>query len=228
MFCGGMAGFFLSNSTVFNLKDIEFQGLQTVDAAVLQDLSGIVLGMNSLKISKKEVADRIKANPFIKEARVQLILPAKLLIVVQERQPLAQVVLDGRILVVGRDGVCLQQNVEKNPHLPLITNTLFDVAGNPGDQLSSEGLTAALSLIDQLDPYFLESIKEFRAPSSWELTLITHQGVQVKFGPPENLERKLGFYETILLKNNSQYNEDTLEYVDLRYETQPVVKKKSE
>jgi cell division septal protein FtsQ len=112
--------------------------------------------------------------------------------------------------------------------LPIITDTHLDVEGNPGDQLSSEGVTAALNLIDQLDPYFLESIEEFRAPSAWELTLITHQGVQVKFGPPENLERKLGFYETILLKNNSQYNEDTLEYVDLRYETQPVVKKKSE
>jgi cell division septal protein FtsQ len=110
----------------------------------------------------------------------------------------------------------------------MITEAVIDSEGNPGDRLSSDGVIAALELIDRLDPYFLESIQEFQASSSWELTLVTHQGVLVRFGPAEDLERKLGYYETILLKNNSQYNGGTVEYVDLRYEAQPVVKKKSE
>jgi cell division protein FtsQ len=228
MFCGGMAGYYIANSAFFNLSSIEFQGVQTLDSAELQDLSGLTLGVNSLKISTEEVEERIEINPFVKEAKVQLVLPAKLLITITERQPLAQVVLSDRVLTVSLDGVCLQRNLAINPALPMITETALDSEGNPGDRFASDGLTAALELINRLDPYFLESIREFRAPSSWELALITHQGVLVRFGPAEDLERKLGYYETILLKNNSQYNDGTVEYVDLRFETQPVVKKKSE
>ncbi|MDR1205342.1 MAG: FtsQ-type POTRA domain-containing protein [Peptococcaceae bacterium] len=228
MFCGGMAGYYIANSAFFNLNSIEFRGLQSLDSAALQELSGVVLGVNSLKIPAREVEERIEINPFVKEAKVQLILPAKLLITVTERQPLAQVVLSDRVLAVSLDGVCLQRNLAVNPALPIITEAVIESEGNPGDRFTGDGLTAALELIDRLDPYFLESIQEFRASSSWELTLVTHQGVLVRFGPAENLERKLGYYETILLKNNSQYNGGTVEYVDLRYEAQPVVKKKSE
>jgi cell division septal protein FtsQ len=176
----------------------------------------------------KEVEERIEVNPFVKEAKAQLILPAKLLVTITERQPLAQIILSDRVLTVSQDGVCLQRNLTVNPALPVITDAVIGSAGDPGDRFSSDGLSAALELIDRLDPFFLESIQEFRAFSAWELTLVTHQGVLVKFGPAEDLERKLGYYETILLKNNSQYNGDTLEYIDLRYEAQPVVKKKSE
>jgi cell division protein FtsQ len=228
MFCGGLAGYYIANSALFNLASIEFQGLETLDPAALQELSGVVLGVNSLKIPAGEVEERIEINPYVKEAKVRLILPAKLLITITERQPLAQVVLSDRTLVVSPDGVCLQRNLAINPALPVITEAVIDTEGNPGDRFTSDGLSAALELIDRLDPYFLESIREFRAPSAWELTLVTHQGVLVRFGPAENLERKLGYYETILLKNNSQYNGGTVEYVDLRYEAQPVVKKKSE
>jgi cell division septal protein FtsQ len=228
MFCGGMAGYYIANSALFNLSSVELQGLQTLDPEALRELSGVVPGVNSLKISTKEVEERVELNPFVKEAKARLILPSKLLITITERQPLAQIVLSDRVLIVSLDGVCLQRNLAVNPALPIITEAVIDAEGNPGDRFSSDGLTAALELIDRLDPFFLESIQEFRAPSSWELTLVTHQGVLVRFGPAENLERKLGYYETILLKNNSQYNGGTVEYVDLRYEAQPVVKKKSE
>jgi cell division septal protein FtsQ len=90
----------------------------------------------------------------------------------------------------------------------------------PGEKSEDTGVLAALALIKKLDPYFLENILEFDAPTAEKLAVINRDGLKVLFGQPEDLDRKLQNYEELLIKNAEKCNAETLNYVDLRYDTQ--------
>lgn len=229
MAMAGWGGYWLSNSPWFDLKQILVEGNQTIQADDLRRLTGVRLGANILKVSTGDLAQNLKVNPFVKTSEVKRRYPDKLLIRITERTPAAIVSNSGRYLVLDEEGYCLQSLTlmsADRSDLPRIEAGSELQTLKPCGKTEDKGALAALALIRQLDPFFMENIREFRAPSEWELALITRDGLTVYFGPPENLSQKLQYYEELLVKNAAECNAETLEYVDLRYDAQPVIKRK--
>ena len=219
----GYTGYALANSSFFELEEIKVEGNNTIARDELVALSGLRIGDNLLKVSCDRAARGVASQPYIKDADVTRVLPNRIEIKVSERTPIALISAEGRHLVLDENGYCL---IEVGPvaaeswTLPSIRCSSEGMSLSPGEQSEDKGIMAALTLIKKLDPFFLENILEFDAPSAEKLAVINNDGLPVYFGLPEDLDRKLQNYEELLIKNREKCNADTLNYVDIRYDTQ--------
>ena len=223
IYFAAVTGYSLANSSLFDLVEIAVAGNVTVSREEIVALSGIRIGTNLMNVSRLAAAESIRTQPYIKEAEVARIFPNRLEIRVTERVPLAIISYDERYLVLDENGYCLTEiglATAESWVLPVIRSSSESIRILPGERSADKGVLAALSLIQQLDPLFMENIQSFEAPSAERVAVINTDGLRVLFGQPEDLDRKLQNYEELLLKNAEMCNADTLHYVDLRYDTQ--------
>ena len=223
----GFAGYTFANSSFFDISEIAITGNRTVSRDEIISLAKIRYGTNILRCSGSQVAQRLKVQPYIESAEVSRVFPSKIEIRVKERTPMALINADDRYFILDENGYCLTEvgvataeswvlpGIRCNPRVASLT---------PGERSDDTGAQAALSLIKRLDPYFIENIYEIDAPSAEKLSLVNREGLRVFFGQAEDLDRKLRDYEDVLIKNAEICNADTLEYVDLRYDTQVTLK----
>ncbi len=76
---------FVFRSAAFVIGDLEIEGNRSVDATTISQLAN-VQGRSIWDIDPAEVAARIGQNPYVATATVQLRIPARVLVRVQERQ----------------------------------------------------------------------------------------------------------------------------------------------
>ncbi|MEA4891328.1 MAG: FtsQ-type POTRA domain-containing protein [Peptococcaceae bacterium] len=225
----GFCGYSLANSSLFDLSEVQVVGNTTVTMEDILEASGLRTGSNILKISRQQAAEGIQDIPFIKSVDIARNFPSKMTITVTERTPKYLVYFGNRYLALDEELRCLYEAslaATANWPVPVIQLSSESIMLEPGEVSEDEGLKAAAALLDQLDPFFLENIKEIDAPSQWDMSVINLDGLRVYFGPPDNLPQKLQNYEELVIKNAAECNAQKLEYIDLRYDTNPVIKKK--
>lgn len=225
--CTLLAAYFFINSPYFSLQNIEVAGNISLKPLEIIEYSGLELGENIFQLDAVTAVNRINMCPKVKTVEARRVLPSTLVFTITERQPAALVVGQNGFIVVDLEAVYLEKvQALKDFQLPLISGVDVDADARPGASLATDGLNAALKLTTMLNPKFLENVAEIMAPSSLSLTLKTVQGVEVRFGEPRDLERKIGLMQSLLMENGAIINSDTVEYVDLRYDTSPVIKRK--
>lgn len=227
LFCCFLAAYFFLNSAFFALKNIEVQGNTVLSDQEIIQLSEFSPGTNLFKLSVNEAISRIEMHPSVKIAAIKRKPPATVLVNILERSPLAVVVGQDGFITVDEDGIYLQKITDLKDHkFPIISAVSVDENKRPGERLDSSGLKAAIQLIKLLKKEFIVNIAEIQASSQYSLTLKTIQGVEVRFGEPVDLERKIVIMEELLFENEAIINNQTVEYIDLRYNTAPVIKRK--
>lgn len=225
--CCLLAAYFFINSPFFSLQNIEVSGNISLQPQEIIEFSGLERGENIFRLDAITAVNRIEMCPTVKTAGVRRRLPATIMFSIIERQPSALVVGQDGFIAIDIEAVYLEKVKDpQNWHLPLISGINVEQDARPGSDLATEGLNAALELTTMLDQKFLENVAEIMAPSSLSLSLKTMQGVEVRFGEPLDLERKIGVMQSLLMENGSIINSDTVEYIDLRYNTSPVIKRK--
>lgn len=228
LFCCFMAAYFFLNSAFFAVKEYQIQGNTVLTGEEIIQMGELSLGTNIFKLQTQAAIERIEMHPSIKKAEIKRLLPSTVAVRVLERVPLALVVGQDGFIAVDEDGVYIKKISElKDQKIPLISQVKVDENIRPGEHLESNGLKAALQLIKLLKKEFFVNIAEILAPSQFSLTLKTVQGVEVRFGEPVDLERKIVIMEELLLENEAIINNQTVEYIDLRYQTAPVIKRKT-
>ena len=223
----GFAGYSFADSPFFDIGEINISGQTTVSRDEIIAISGLKLGTNILRYKSTQLARRIQTQPFIRTAHVARVFPNRIDIKVVERVPMTIISADDRYLILDEYGYCLSEvspSTAESWSLPGIRCCSEAMDLRPGEQSRDKGVLAALTLIDKLDPFFLENILEIDAPTAEKLAVINTDGLYIYFGQPEDLGRKLQNYEELLIKNAEKCNADTLEYVDLRYDTQITLK----
>lgn len=228
LLCCLLASYFFINSPFFSLKFIQVQGNEVLAADKIIELSGLSPGINLFKTDNSEVMAKLKMHPSIKKVELTRKLPSTLTISITERTPVALVVGQDGFIVVDDEGVYIKKITDlQGVHLPLISGVEVDKNLRPGSNISTPGLEASLKLISLMDQILQENVSEIIAPSPYSLSLKTIQGVEVRFGEPVELERKVKLIQELLLVNGSIINNQTVEYIDLRYNAPPVIKRKS-
>jgi len=225
--CCLLAAYFFIHSPYFVLQNIEVTGNQELAAEQVIELSGLSLGANIFTIDAQNAALKIAMHPSVKEVKVDRRLPATLRFAITERKPVALVVGQDGFIMVDEEMVYIKKvNDLQGLQLPLISGVKISPDLRPGAKAETEGLKTALKLIALLDKGFLVNVAEIIAPSSLSLTLRTVQGVEVRFGEPVDLNRKIAVMNSLLYENGAIINSDTVEYIDLRYDTAPVIMRK--
>ncbi len=137
----------LISTPYLEIKKIKVEGLRLV---AKEELVGRMLAEEDKNILAFDVkrAQRIaEENPFVESASIRRILPDTLEVVVEERMPVAILMLDDGLYLVDEDGETFKRySVEDELSLPIITG----LEGLDEDALK-EGLDGALKLLSMVE-----------------------------------------------------------------------------
>lgn len=192
-------GIFAFVSPIFNIKKIEVNGNNKIDESTISSLSGVNIGQNIFQISKKQVINNIKENPYINNVVVKRNLPGTLELEVKEREIAYQVKVINSYVYIDYQGYILEVSSKKEK-VPLVEGftTEQDTLLN-GKRLVNNDIkllrvilrimeTAKTSEIDKLiskisvkdNEYILELSKENKLVYLGDATDLTNRMTYVK------------------------------------------------
>lgn len=217
-----LLGLIIFNSRLFGVKKVLVKGNQTLSAVDILRNTNLGLHKNIFQINYRKLQRIILNNPQIARAKAYFILPDKIVIEVQERQPICLLLYAGNYVKVGEDGVVMGTKAENEPFkLSLVTGIEFQkvTVGKPVNEpkfktameilyLVDEDLRAMLSEID-LHNYMLY----IDLPNS-------HHTLKVELGNGDNLPEKISKALRSILSHTAP---DELIKIDLRVPSSPTV-----
>ena len=114
----GMAAFIFV-SPVFNISKIEVKGNEIISSDTIISLSGIKENENIFRISKKNINNRLKENPYIKDVTIGRKLPGTLELNIDERKIAYQVKVINSYVYLDYQGYILEVS-EKQKDVPIV------------------------------------------------------------------------------------------------------------
>jgi cell division protein FtsQ len=209
------------------VKRVTIEGNRIVEKAELMQLIKVAKNTQLQEIDLTAVRRDIMSHHFIKDAVVERDLPATLRVTVKERVPLA-IINGAEILYLDDDGVVLPHSISKQLFdLPVLTGLPEGLGITPGATLKNADIQEALMILActklvNKDLYHL--ISEVRLRNGGDIVLYASEwGVPIIFGRgeiPSKLVRLEAFWKDVVRERGS----DNLQYVDLRFDEQVVVR----
>ncbi|HEY8655456.1 MAG TPA: FtsQ-type POTRA domain-containing protein [Candidatus Limnocylindria bacterium] len=200
------------------VSDVEVTGAHHVAAATVADRSGL-RGQPVFRASAVGARRLLLAIPAVRDARVVLSLPDQARITVTERVPAARWILGPAEWFVDADGVLFaSSDPAAAPAVRIVDDrpATRGCAGASGGRCVDPALLAAALRLAAIAPGELRA--DVRAPAvhidrtETGLVLRTGAGWEVRFGGPEDLDRKLELARRFLRENPTR----RLDYLDVR------------
>lgn len=210
----------LYNSSFFNIRKVEVEGNRHLSDEQVIELSGVTSRTSLLKLSTREIEEKLLNHSWIKGVEAERHLPNSLEIKVVERVPAAIIPLkEGFVLV---DGDCFALECLESTeglNLPLIRDlTISDF--EIGEKMRSTSLSNAITCLVHLEDPLKGSLSIISAPSVDKLSLYTKDGVEIIYGKAEETKKKNYVLREILSKDSGK-----VIFIDIRVLSNPVVKR---
>ncbi|HHW62080.1 MAG TPA: FtsQ-type POTRA domain-containing protein [Syntrophomonadaceae bacterium] len=219
--------FLFLHSSIFNITQFKVQGNKLVSEDEILALAGVKKGENIFRVNKILTARSVEVHPMIKKAEIKRQLPSTLLIEVEERRVWAMIPFQGMFLYVDDEGVCIDRHQQSGSAYPIITMDIYPERVNLGQRVNPQAIHLARQVWNLLPEEQRKEISEFHYVNKEKsLILYTLKGTEIRFGREERMEEKVQLVLEVmsLEEKMEQQGEDVLEYVDIRYKGQPVVK----
>jgi cell division protein FtsQ len=209
------------------VKRVTIEGNRIVETAELTQLIKVPKNTQIQEIDLMAVRRNIMSHHFIKDAVVERDLPATLKITVKERVPLA-IINSAEILYLDEDGVVLPHSISKQLFdLPVLTGMPDGLSLAPGATLHNADIQEALRILANsklVSRELYHLISEVQLRNGGDIVLYASEwGVPIIFGRgeiPNKLVRLEAFWNDVVRERGS----DNLQYVDLRFDDQVVVR----
>lgn len=209
------------------VRRVTIEGNRIVETAEITQLIKVPKNAQLQDVDLMTVRRDILSHHFIKDVVVERDLPATLKVTVKERIPLA-IINSSEILYLDEDGVVLPHSISKQLFdLPVLTGMPEGMALTPGTMIKHPDIHEALQILADSklvskDLYHL--ISEVRLRNGGDIVLYAAEwGVPIIFGRGEiasTLVRLEAFWNSTVRERGS----DNLQYVDLRFDDQVVVR----
>ena len=224
---------YFGQASLFDLKAIEVDGLQRLNGEDVRAASGLAAGTNIFAIDLDEVAQRLEATYWIKQAFVVRKPPDRVAIDIVEHRQVAWVDLgqtygvapDGVLLPVGSTG---DRPVAPPRNLPVISGLSVTADSlRPGVAVPDSALMAILRWWEEAkvaDAEFCLNVAGIQPISGAGIRLqMAGDGLEVRL-PANEADRRLRTIRELMPRVHQ--NHPDLAYIDLRYTGQMVVGKK--
>jgi cell division protein FtsQ len=220
------------HSSFFAIDNIYVTGSSNVSENDIIKISGLSPGMNIFTINERLCSQAVAIHPLIKSSMVVRHLPRQVEIQVKERKIWALIPYQGALLCVDNEGIC----IDKLSHFslvnyPIITMDKMPEHINLGQAVDETGVKLARQIWTKLNANERKEISQFHYQNkSGEILLYTCQGTEFRWGNNERLEEKIAVFKQMLkVESDMQFKgNDDIDYVDLRFKGQPVVKTRME
>lgn len=204
---------------------VRCEGNRIVPDADLLRLAAVPGGSKLYSVDLVAVQNRVLQNPYMRSAFVKRELPGEIVVVAEERMPIAAVPQDPPVYLDAEGTVLPAIASDVSYDLPLVTGVTGPVG--PGKRLTDSSVLEALLILTmarKIGDELYRKISEVHAQQGKEIVVYTTEGgVPVVFGRGETAAKiaKLdAFWQTVV----SQRDVRELEYVDLRYQHQVVAR----
>ena len=220
------------HSSFFAIDKIYVSGSNNISESEIIKISGLSPGMNIFTINERLCSQAISIHPLIKSSMVVRHLPRQVEIQVKERKIWALIPYQGALLCVDNEGICIDKLGSFSlVNYPIITMDKMPDHINLGQAVDEAGVKLAMQIWTKLSTNERKEISQFHYQNkSGEVLLYTCQGTEFRWGNNERLEEKIAFFKQMLKVENDMQSKgnDNLDYVDLRFKGQPVVKTRME
>lgn len=218
VYFGARYAFAISKKTLFPVKEIVFSGNQHLSDSELKAMMGLRGNESLLKISGKDIKERLLKSPWIKAVSFRKDFPSRFLVRIEEASPFAIIDMKGRSFFADEEGNMLEEiKGEYIPFLPVIS-------GNPYKNRSV--FFEAMNLVKAMKTMGFVNMKdriEIVMPdnSGPEDISMRVDGVLIKIGYREyenKLERLIDLEDEIFRRGI------TVDYIDLRFMNKVIVR----
>jgi len=216
------------HSSFFKVDKLYVTGADRVQADEIIHMSGIEKGVNIFLLDENEAARAVKLHPLVRNASIIRHLPRQIEIRIEERKIWALVPFRGSLVCIDRDGVCIDKATELSlVNYPVVTFNRLPRYINLGQEVYPQGMRIITAIWEDISAGQRKEISEFFYDAGKnEVTIYTASGTEVRWGDNSRLKEKINFLEQTfkLEQEMSGKGQDVLEYVDLRFKGQPVIK----
>ena len=213
--------YFVGEKKIFQVRQIGVEGLTSYTEEFLLEQLQVGLGSNILNFRTEAFKHRLHDMPRIRSVTVKHKYPDQVVLVVEERQGEFLLDLGGNFYLIDSDGIIFSEpQLSDEYNLPCIVNseTLEFSLGQPLPDGSGRLL---FQLLSKFPPELRENISEV-AFYDGSVVLYTVDGVKVLWGgDADNLTSKIEVWER-LPEIAADYG--SIEYIDLRFGDNPVIK----
>jgi cell division protein FtsQ len=209
------------------VKRVTVAGAVNVEANQIIQLAEIPSGMPLYEVDLTRVQRNVQSHYFIRRATVERDLSGVIKITVEERTPLA-VILGSPLWYVDDRGVILPSSISKAVYdLPVLAGLPAGTKFAPGAMITKDDAQEALlvlNVLKRVNREMFHRISEIRVRNGGDMVLTSAEsGVPIIFGRGEiadKVARLEAFWASEVLERGTK----DLEYIDLRYHDQVVVR----
>jgi cell division protein FtsQ len=194
----------LWRAPIFSVETVNVVGARRLSTAQVLARAQIPADATLVRLRKGDIVDRLLADPWVAEARVDRDFPNTIHIEIVERVPVATIDAGGtRIWLIDGSGVWLaKRSAEETDSLPVVRD-VEKLTPQAGARAESPELLNALAIIGGLSPELLAKVRTVSAPTVDRTALVLPHGVQVITGSAEDIQKKDTVARAILAENKN-------------------------
>jgi cell division protein FtsQ len=192
----------------------DVMGLMSLDQKVL-------IGTNIQTLNFREIENRIKSDPFIKDAELYSDLKGNLTARAELRRPIARIVRnDGPDGYIAEDGTIMPVSEKFTSRVILLSGAYVTTLLKMENMMQTEDGKALMEMLNTIreDEFWKAQLAQLDIDNKLKITILSQVGDEkIEFGKPENLEVKFKklriFYKEILPRVGwNKYDRVNLEY----------------
>lgn len=194
---------FLVINNVFSVRTVEVQGNRYVTAEEVIAASGIKRGDNIFSINTTDVRNGINNNRYLDYVGLWRSFPSTVILTVTEHTPRAKMAWMGMLVIIGDNGIVLEQTAEIDiaVHVPEIVGMTVNLVrvGQPliyGVLGQGEAIDRVISELELQG--IGAAIAQINIASPQSMYLVTEDGLQITIGNDEDLPMKFALIREVL------------------------------
>lgn len=214
---------------LWQIQEVAVTGTKMLSGQEIKELSGIPLAENLFLTSFARTRDNLRKITAIKEFHIFRIPPATVLIRITERKPIAVIMVKDRSAIIDVDGYILNRNPNLTLNVPDLTN-LPVISGldssevETGERIDPQVSRLVASIIVELANLLGSSQIQLETGGFAKINFLLNDILRVKLGRDDQIERKMSVFKRLLTVIAGKW--DQVEYIDVRYPDNPVIKYK--
>jgi len=223
----GIAGYYVLSLPIWKIQDVSVIGTSILSAEEIRNLSGIPLSENLFLTSFARARNNLKRIAAIKEFHLYRIPPGTVLIKINERKPIAMIVTSSASFIVDDEGFILNRNPNLSLNIPNLSDlpvisgiTSGEIVG--GERIDPQGSKVLTDILFELSKLFGAKRTHLELGRFQAISFLLDDLLRVKLGRGEDITRKMEVFKALLPVINDKWNQ--VEYVDVRYPDNPVIK----
>jgi len=202
------------DTDIFDINRISVCNNNLLSSENVIEFTGIPYNKNIFDIDFEMASKKLTDSPYVESADIRIALPRTVIINITEIKPLAfRIGKNGGLIYLDRNGEDIGPVKQvKNVNLPLINS--------PKETEKSVGF---LCEVLKLSPMLYDRISEIKIENKGLTLYLNSSSVRVIIGD-KNYREKIVVLESFIIEESSRLTFEKIEYIDLRFDKQVVLK----